>query len=52
MAFAQKFFGFDFYFVVKGVRLRVWGAKDFSIDGKDEQYKFCQSWIPDEMLIL
>ena len=30
---AQKLFGFDFYFVVKGVKPSVSGTKDFCIDG-------------------
>ena len=29
--FAHNIFGFDFYFAVKGVRLSVWGKKDFTM---------------------
>ena len=32
--FSHNLFGFHFYFVVKGVRLSIWGIKDFSIAGK------------------
>ena len=29
---AHKFFGFDMFFLLKGIRLSVWGTKDLSID--------------------